>query len=87
VKFNATVIRGQGVTFAVVIVRSHVLRSLPECTKAQLAFAPAFPGLPIVLMAQDSRGSATFHGRKDIVGFLSSLDLDAIKWRVYANGK
>ena len=52
-RFNATVIRGQGVTFAVVIVKSYVLRSLPECTKAQLAFAPAFPGLPIVLMAQD----------------------------------
>ena len=86
-RFNATVIRERGMTFAVVIVKPHVLRSLPECTKAQLAFAPAFPGLPTVLMTQDSRGIPAFHGRKDLVTYLANLNLDAIRWHECAYGK
>lgn len=47
-------IREQGVTFAVVIVKQHVVSNNFEADCAIQAFRPAFPGLPIVLMAQDS---------------------------------
>jgi hypothetical protein len=86
-KFHAAVMREQGVTFAVVVVRSNVLRSMPECTRAQLTFGPAFPGLPIVLLARDQQGIPAFHGPRNIVALLSNIPLDAIAWREYVYGK
>lgn len=84
--FNAAVLRDRSVTFAVVIVRPDTLRSMHEATRAQIGFAPAFPGIPIVLMAQDSSGAPIFHGRKDLVSFMSNIRLDAIRWREYRYG-
>jgi len=48
----------QGVTFAVVIVKEHVLKSSQDVNQAIRSFAPMFGGLPVVLMAQDYRGVA-----------------------------
>lgn len=84
-QFNAAVIRDRNVNFAVVIVRPSVLRSATEATKAQMLFAPAFRGMPVVLMAQDEMGTPTFHGRPDLVGFLQSTNLDYVHWRVYSS--
>ena len=53
--FQGAVIREQGVTFAVVIVKMHVIDSSNEAGRAIAAFQPVFPGLPVVLMAQDYR--------------------------------
>jgi hypothetical protein len=77
------VIRDHGVNFAVVIVKPGVLRTPQEAVKAQVAFAPAFRGMPVVLMAQDEKGVPSFHGRQDLVGFLREVNLDYVKWRVY----
>ena len=51
--FQGAVIREQGITFAVVIVKKHVIDSGDEAGRAIAAFNPLFPGLPVVLMAQD----------------------------------
>jgi len=42
-----------------------------------------FPGLPIILMAQDGRGVPTYWGRKDIVAFLAKLHVPQIPWKEY----
>jgi hypothetical protein len=55
-QFDGAVIREQGVTLAVVIVRPSTLQSTIEAGKAIQSFQPVFAGLPIVLMAQDGRG-------------------------------
>lgn len=86
-RFHAAVIRDWGVKFAVVIVQPQLLRSPNEATKAQIAFAPAFPGVPIVLMAQDSAGIPSFHGRKDLVALAHDIQLDAIPWQEYSYGR
>jgi hypothetical protein len=80
-------IRKQGVAFAIVSVQPHTLRSMPQATRIQVDFAPVFHGVPIVPMAQDSMGIPTFHGRKDLVAFLSNIRLDAIMWREYSCGR
>jgi predicted ABC-type transport system involved in lysophospholipase L1 biosynthesis ATPase subunit len=85
-RFHGAVIRERSATFAVVIVKPHTLRSAHEATRAQLTFAPAFRGMPIVLMAQDPTGAASFHGRRDLVAFMSKVNLDAVKWREYRLG-
>ena len=86
-KFHAAVIRDWGVKFAVVIVQPHLIQSPHSATKAQMAFAPAFPGVPIVLMAQDPKGAPIFHGRKDLVALVNDIQFDAIRWREYQYGR
>ena len=86
-RFHGAVIKDWQVRFAVVIVRPQVLRTTHEATRAQVAFAPVFPGLPIVLMAQDATGVPTFHGRKDLVALMNNIQLDSVRWREYSYGR
>jgi hypothetical protein len=81
--FQGAVIREQGVTFAVVVVKKHVIDSNAEAGRAVAAFQPVFPGLPVVLTAQDFRGTLTYYGRPDIARFLASVPLSAIPWKQY----
>jgi hypothetical protein len=82
-QFEGALIREQGLTFAVVIVKPHVLNSGTQADDVADSFRPAFPGVPIVLMAQNGRGVPTYRGRRDIVNFLSRVPMQAIPWRRY----
>jgi len=81
--FQGAVIEEQRVKFAVVIVKEQVIQSTHEAAQAIRSFAPLFPGLPVILMAQDHRGVPTYYGRKDISQFLANVPLRAIPWKEY----
>ena len=56
-QFEGSVIAEQGVKFAIVVVKEHVIDNGIEADKMIQAFeSQVFPGMPVVLMAQDSRG-------------------------------
>ena len=74
--FQGAVIREQGVTFAVVIVKKHVISSRSRRAGPSPPSSPVFPGLPVVLMAQDYRGTPTYYGRQDIARFLAGVPLE-----------
>lgn len=83
-KFQGAVIKEQGITFAVVVVKKHILDSAIRSSEAIRAFRRHFPGLPITLMAQDGRGVPSYRGeRSDIVKFLASVPFQAIPWKEY----
>jgi hypothetical protein len=82
-RFQGALIKEQGVTFAIVIVKYHVVRNQIEAKKAIVAFQPAFPGVPIILMGQDSSKRPYYFGRKDIVKFLSNASISSIPWKWY----
>lgn len=82
-QIDGAVIKEQGVTFAIVIVKSWVLQNSFEADKARRSFSPIFPGVPLILMAQDLNGIPTYQGRKDIVNFLSHIDPSRIPWKRY----
>lgn len=82
-QFEGAVIREQGVTFAVVVVKRHILNNSFEANRAINSFAPVFPGLPVVLMGQDTNGRPTYFGRKDIASFLSRMPIRGIPWKRY----
>lgn len=82
-RFQGAHLEEQGVEFAVVVVKPHVVQSRLEAGRAQLAFQPVFPGLPIVLMTQDSSGTPTYFGRPDLADFLARVPLDAIPWQEF----
>jgi hypothetical protein len=83
VQFEGAKIKEQGVTFGIVVVRSHVLNSPTEQTNMRGLGTQAFGPIPIVLMAQDSRGVPTYLGRPDIVNRLSNVFLEQIPWQRY----
>lgn len=82
-KFQGAVIREQGVTFAIAVVKQHVVGCRATANRTAQSFSTVFPGLPIVLVAQDSRGRPTYLGRPDIARFLSKVPFGAIPWREY----
>lgn len=82
-RFQGAVVREQGVTFAVVVVKKHVLDNPTQREELRVGLASAFPGLPVTLMAQDYRGRPHYHGRKDVVRFLANVPFQAIPWRWY----
>ena len=82
-QIDGAVIREQGVTFAVVVVKQHIVQNSADANRAIASFSPVFPGMPVVLVGQDSRGRATYYGRKDIARFLSRVPMHAIPWKRY----
>lgn len=82
-KFQGAVIKEQGVTFAVVIVKKHILDNLNTAKEAIQSFAPIFLDLPVVLMAQDYQGRPSYYGRRDIAKFMANVPLSAIPWQEY----
>lgn len=82
-KFQGSVIKEQGVTFAIAIVKPHVLNNSIEANRIARSFVPIFGFIPVVLMAQDHRGVPTWYGRTDIVRFLRNVPLQAIPWNEY----
>ena len=85
-QFEGALLREQGVEFAIVIVKKGVLDNGSTAHDAIEGFSPVFPGLPIVLMAQDSRGTPYYRGRSDIVRFLSHVHPGRIPWQRFSFG-
>lgn len=84
-KFQGAVIKEQGITFAIVIVKKHIVDSLQNSAEAITSFSGLFPGLPLILMAQDSRGIPKYSGRSDIVKFLANIHISQIPWKEYTS--
>lgn len=81
--FEGALVKEQGVTFAIVIVKPYVLQSSSTREETRSSFSRFFPHVPLILMAQDSRGIPTYHGKSDIVNFLASVDFRRIPWKKY----
>jgi len=81
-RVQGAVIREQGQTFALVVVKPHIVQNHSQAAGAIRSFAPVF-GVPIVLVAQDIRGRPTYYGRPDIARFLASVPMNSIPWREY----
>lgn len=80
--FDGAIIKEQGVTFAIAVVKANVLHS-PNKEKIRNSFVPCFGNIPIILMAQNSHGIPTYDGRRDIVHFLANIHPSRIPWKRY----
>lgn len=83
-QFDAALVREQGVEFAVVAVKPQAVSSDAARQHALAGFGALFPGVPIVLMAQNARGVPTYWGRRDIVDFLANVDHRRLPWRRFS---
>lgn len=82
-KFQGALVKEQGITFGIIIVKPHVLNNPSNAASMQEFGVRAFGPVPIILMAQDFRGIPTYLGRPDIVKFLAKIPVQAIPWREY----
>ena len=83
-RFQGALIREQGIEFGVVIVQRRVIDNRSEADRVIAAFQDqVFPNIPVILMAQDSRGRPSYYGRTDIARFLANVPLESIPWREY----
>jgi hypothetical protein len=82
-KFQGAVVKEQGVTFAIVVVKKSIVDSQSKSEEFMHRMTYYFPGMPIVLMAQDHRGVPKYRGRNDIVNFLANIDYHRIPWKEY----
>lgn len=80
---HGSVIIEQGVTFAIIAVKQEVTQYTYRTTKFRREIMRFFPGMPIILMSQDSDGTPHYYGRKDIVDFLKTVPLNRIPWKQY----
>lgn len=80
---TGSVIKEQGVTFAVIVVKPHITRYTASAIEARRSLAAFFPNMPIILMSQNEIGTPRFVGRKDIVAFLKTIRLEQIPWKEY----
>jgi len=80
---DGAVIKEQGVTFAVVVVKREAVANQFKVRDTITSFTSCFPGLPIVLMCQDHRGVPTYYGRPDIAKFLAGIATSRIPWKRY----
>lgn len=82
-QIQGAVIKEQGVTFSIVVVKHHVTQTNQASESARSCFRRLFPGMTIVLASQDSSGNFEFQGRKDLVEFLASIHPSQIPWKEY----
>jgi aromatic ring-opening dioxygenase catalytic subunit (LigB family) len=84
-KIEGSIITEQGQTFAIIVVKPHVINNALDAQRIRQSVSAIqdFNGIPIILAAQDARGQFTYQGRRDIVGFLASIDPSRIPWKQY----
>ena len=78
--FDGALIKEQGVTFAIAVVKPSVLTN-PNKEAIRQTFSRYFGFVPTVLMAQNSRGIPTYDGRRDLVKFLFHVHPSRIPWK------
>jgi hypothetical protein len=81
--FDGAIIREQGMTFGIMVVKNHVLLDLGRRDGVVADASRTFGGIPTVLMSQDARGTPTFYGRDDIVRFMARVSLSRVPWKRY----
>lgn len=82
-KIDGAVIREQGVTFAIVVVKPSIVDDRVRAQSAMRSFATLFPGIPVVLMAQSASGCPTYFGRPDLTRFMSNVSPSRVPWKRY----
>lgn len=82
-KIIASELREQGVNFAIVLVKKHILDNPFERAEMIRSCQNLFPRVPVVLAAQNFRGDMSYYGRQDIAKFLSRVPFQAIPWSEY----
>lgn len=76
------VVRKQGKTFAIIVVKRHVVNSRFRSNETIEAVQSEFQNMLTILMAQDHKGTSTYYGRYDPTNILKNVPVECILWKV-----
>ena len=84
-QINGAIVKKQDVTFAIVTVKSFVMKNtvVAERIRANCSTIHDFRGVPIILAFQETRDQFKYQGRKDIVKYLADINPSRIPWARY----
>jgi hypothetical protein len=82
-RFEGALIREQDKRFAVVRVPESVFESTTKVQQERAKYTEVFPDVPIILVCQDKKGRTRYHGKTEIVQFLSKVGSHRIPWHEY----
>lgn len=82
-RFQGAVLKERGITFAVVVVKPHVIENGFEAETNARSLRKIFPGIPVALMARDFDARPSYYGPEEIVAILKHMPFNAIPWREY----
>lgn len=80
-RISAAITQEQGVTFTVLLVKNGVINS--SKMESVRDGAPINFPRPVILAEQKAGGRMQYHGRNDIVKFLSNIPYSALPWKEY----
>jgi hypothetical protein len=80
---QGAVLKEEGLAFAIIIVKPHVLEYAGDREAMLGQLKPLFPGLPLVLMAQDGQGQPVYHGPEQVIRILRGVRPEQIPWKEY----
>lgn len=83
-KVQAALIKEQGVTFAVVLVKRSACTTNSACQETLLGVSHLFQGYPTIIAWEDGTRGLRYFGRKDIVEFLSNVHPSYFPWKEYS---
>ena len=78
---TGAVIREQGITFAVVIVKNHVVNCQTTSSNMIQDLIPVF-GVPLIALKGESNRKVRSN-RRDVASFVANLHPSRIPWRKY----
>ena len=82
-RFEDTLIKEKDTRFAVVRVPESVFASTTKVQQERAKYVEFFPDVPIILVCQDAKGRTRYHGKTEIVRFLSKVGAHRIPWHEY----
>ncbi|MCI5139343.1 MAG: hypothetical protein D3922_13245, partial [Candidatus Electrothrix sp. AR1] len=73
---NGAIVKKQDVTFAIVTVKSFVMKNTAAADRirSNCSTIRDFQGVPLILAFQESRDQFKYQGRKDIVTYLAKIN-------------
>ncbi len=83
VQFQGAVVSKEGVVFAIVVVKQHVVENDSRAKMALSVFQKFFGKTPVLLMALDAEGEPHWYGMPELRRLTERAALESIKWRIY----
>lgn len=83
-KVQGAAISREGNNFVVVGAQMDLIKNSGEADMAIERLQTSFGGVPVVLMAQNDKGSPTYYGDNEIVRLLAGIPLEEMPWKEYS---
>lgn len=81
--YQGGIVIGHKKRFGIVRVDKAVIDNREEAVRTMQSLLPLFPGLPVVLVAEEGKEKPLYFARPDLMNFLMDFHLPSVEWKEY----